>query len=359
MPVRSKSLFIVAAIAIAGPVWAEGLKQVATIPIPGEPINAFGAVFVDQATGLGYLADKNNKALDIVDTRTDTFVARITGFVGTSSSGATSGPNGILAVNDGAELWASDGDSTIKVIDLKTGKIVDTISTGGKKRAAEMAFDPKTRTVIVANPNDEPPFLSLVSTEPGHKILAKIPVDDAAESLERSAYHAPTGMFYTVVPELRADKTRGAIAQTDPKAGKIAKLHEIDHCTPHSLTIVADATMFLGCSAAHAGSTTPGGELAVFDAAAGKVEAYAADLGGSGATANNPKLGQYYHSATNIPGGSALKVIDVKTRKLLQKIPTSTGAHSIAVSFANNHVYLPTTAKDGPCGGCIVVFAPD
>ena len=72
----------------------------------------------------------------------------------------------------------------------------------------------------------------------------------------------------------------------------------------------------------------------------------------------NPKLGQYYQSASSAVGGPALLVIDVKARKLAQKIPTSNGAHSIGIALAQNHIYLPTTAKDGPCGGCILVFAP-
>ena len=222
-----------------------------------------------------------------------------------------------------------------------------------------MAYDPKNRVVIVANRDEEPPFFSLVSSEPDHKIIAKTPIEDAAEGLERSVYHAPSGMFYTDVPVLRTDHSKGALAQTDPKTGKLVKLHETDHCTPHSLSLVSDSTMFLGCGPTPAGSPTPGAEMAVFNVTTGKVEAYAANLGGSGDTVVNPKLGQYYHAASNTPGGPALKVIDIKTKKLVQRIPTSTSAHAIAVSFATNQVYLPTTAKYGPCGGCIVVFAPE
>ena len=357
MPVRSKSLVTAAtvlatAIACAGPVHAQGLKQVGSIAIPGGPINTFGVMYIDQATGLGYLADKDNKAVDIIDTKTDTYVGRIAGFTGTTSSGATSGPNGIIAIND--ELWVSDGDSTIKLIEPKSGKIAGTIATGGKKRANAMAHDPKDHIVIVANPNDEPPFLSLVSTAPGHRILAKIPVEDAAESLERSDYFAPTGMFYTDVPILRADHTRGALAQTDPRTGKLVKLHEIDHCHPHSIALVADTTLFLGCSLAPAA----GGDLAVFDVGSGKAASNVADLGGSGDAVVNPKLGQYYQSASTAAGGPVLRVVDIKSRTQVQKISTSNGAHSIGVGLAQNHIYLPTTAKDGPCGGCILVFAP-
>ena len=113
------------------------------------------------------------------------------------------------------------------------------------------AFDPNSGVVIVANSNEEPPFLNLISTQPGHKILAKIPIAESAENIERSAYHARSGMFYTVIPVLAADKSKGLIAQTDSKSGKLVKLHEIDRCHPHSLSIVSDTTIFLGCSNGH------------------------------------------------------------------------------------------------------------
>ena len=222
-----------------------------------------------------------------------------------------------------------------------------------------MAFDPKTQIVIVANPNDQPPFLTLISARPDHAITARLPVAEAAESLERSAYHAPTGTFYTDVPVMRGEENSGALAQTDPATGKIVALHKIEHCTPHSLTIVSQTTIFLGCSAARAGSAKPGAELAVFDIASGKASQYAADLGGAGETAADPGVGQYYAASTNVPGGSAIKVIDIATRALVQKIPTSKGAHSLAVSLDSHRLYLPTTAADGPCGGCILVYAPE
>ena len=64
----------------------------------------------------------------------------------------------------GDDLWAErDGDSTVKVIHPKTGKIVDTISTGGKNRVDEMAYSPTAHTVLMANNADDPPFASLIS----------------------------------------------------------------------------------------------------------------------------------------------------------------------------------------------------
>src|SRR5262245_63760401 len=121
----STSVLVVAlaVMVAASPAPAGGLKQAAEISIPGEPTTDIGIMDIDQTTGLGYLADKTNKSVIVFDTKTDKFVARIPGFVGRLKDGDASGPNGVVVVKGGAEVWVSDGDSTIKVIDTKTGKI--------------------------------------------------------------------------------------------------------------------------------------------------------------------------------------------------------------------------------------------
>ena len=355
MKTRLMSLIVaaLAAMIAASPARAAGLKQVAEISIPGEPITDIGIVDIDQTTGLGYLADKTNKSVVVFDTKSNKFVARIAGFVGQLKDGNASGPNGVVVA--GAEVWASDGDSTIKIIDAKTGKIAATLATGGTKRANGMAFGETIGVVIVANSNDDPPFLSLISTASDRKILAKIPIPQSGENLERSAYHAPSGMFYTAVPVSRADTAKGLLAQTDGKNGKLVKLHELPGCHPHSLSIVSDSTIFLGCSSAHGPSPKPGGDMAIFDIAAGRVETTLAGYGGNGGSTVNRKLGQYYHSTS----AGTLMVVDTKTKKGLQQIPTSNGARSLGVSLANHRVYVATTAKELACRGCIVVYAPE
>jgi DNA-binding beta-propeller fold protein YncE len=353
---RLKSILIASTIAAAllTQASAQDLKQVGTIALPGAPINQFGIMAINQKAGLGYLADKDNSGVAVFDTKTDTFVSRISGFVGTTKSGNASGPNGVAVINDGSEIWVSDGDSTVKVVDAKTGTISATIATGGKLRANGMAFDPVNRVVIVANSNETTPFLSLISSSPDHKILATIPVPESGENLERSAYHAPSGTFFTVIPVMRANPDKGLMARTDPKSGKLVKMYEIESCHPHSLSIVSDTTIFMGCSMAHGASPKPGGDMAVFDIPSGKVVSYGAGLGGNGGSDVNPKLGRYYHATTN----GELWVIDTRTAQLVQKIATPKDSRSLAVSQASNRVYVATTAKDGNCGGCLLVFAP-
>jgi DNA-binding beta-propeller fold protein YncE len=353
MQSRSASMIIAAFVAMIGvnSGQAGGLKQVAEIAIPGDPITDIGIMAIDPATGLGYLADKTNKSVVVFDTKADKYVSRIPGFIGRTKDGDVAGPNGVTVVK--GEVWVSDGDSTIKLIDIKTGKVTETISTGGKKRANGMAYAEKIDAVIVANSNDDPPYLSFISAAPGHKILGKIEIPESGENLERSVYHEPSGTFYTVIPVSKADPTKGLMAQTDPKTGKLVKLHELG-CHPHSLSLASDAMIFLGCSSVHGPSPKPGGDMAIFDIAAGKVETLLAGYGGNGGSTVNAKLGQYYHSTT----GGELMVVDTKTKQGMQKVPTSTGARSLAVG-PNDRVYVATTAKDAPCRGCILVFASE
>jgi DNA-binding beta-propeller fold protein YncE len=353
MPPDRTLLALAVVLIMAAPASAETYRQVATIQIPGAPVVAFAGLAIDQASGLGYLADKDNRGVVVFDTRSDKFVSRIEGFVGLTKSGNTSGPNGILVVKGGAELWVSDGDSTIKVVDLKSHRVAATFSTGGKRRANGMAVDSAGRTVLVVNSNDDPPFISLVSTGPDRKIVARIPVVESGENLERSAYHEQSGTFFTAIPVLRTDATKGLLAQTS--VGKPIKLNELDGCHPHSLQIVSATTIFLGCSSAHGPNRKPGGDMAVFDIPSGTIVSRHANQGGNGGSALNPKLGRYYHSASH----GSLVVVDTGTGKLVQRVPTSRGARSSAASHANNRVYVATSAKTGPCGGCIMVYAAE
>jgi hypothetical protein len=59
----------VALSALAGAAGAAELRQIGTISIPGEPLNSFDISYIDQATGMYYLADRSNKGIDIVDTK--------------------------------------------------------------------------------------------------------------------------------------------------------------------------------------------------------------------------------------------------------------------------------------------------
>jgi len=84
-------------------------------------------------------------------------------------------------------LWAGDGDSTVKVIDLTIDKIVATMSSGGRFRADEMSYDPTDNIVLVANDADDPPFGSLISVG-NRSVLKEITFTDSTNGAEQSRY---------------------------------------------------------------------------------------------------------------------------------------------------------------------------
>ena len=111
---------VLATAALAAAMWtgaarAAELTKIADIPIPGEKLTAFDIRFVDQNAQRCYLAVRSNKAIDIFDARTSTYIGRVAGFFGTMPkadgsccNNAKSGPDGVLVA--GSEVWADDGN---------------------------------------------------------------------------------------------------------------------------------------------------------------------------------------------------------------------------------------------------------
>src|SRR5260221_12233122 len=228
------------------------LKQVATITNPAGPIDEFDIGFVDQKSQRYYLADRSNKSVDIFDAKSDKFIGSVGGFLGVimkngKPNNDVSGPDGVLIF--GSEAWAGDGDSTVKVIDLKTNKVVDTVKTGGESRVDEMAYDAKEGVFIGINNAEEPPFATLVSTKPGHKILAKIAFEDATDGAEQPAYNPADGMFYVAILELKKDAKKVAYAVIDPRMGKLVTMLTVGNCHPNGLEFASGNGFALGCTA--------------------------------------------------------------------------------------------------------------
>ena len=346
------------ALATAGAAGAAELKQVGAIEIPGEKMTNFDISFIDQATGLYYFADRSNKSIDIFDTATDKFLGRVGGFIGVTLKNGkpnndTSGPDGVVVA--GSELWAGDGDSTVKVIDIATGKITATLSTGGKTRLDEMAYDPKDKVFIGVNNAEEPPFATLISTKPDHAVIGKVVFEDATDGAEQPQYNPADGMFYMAIPQLGKDPRQGGIAVIDPASGKLAKMIPVADCHPAGLAFGPDGDFVLGCGAD--GKDMPP-VTTIMNAKTGLVVATIPGVGAADMVDYNAKNGQYYTASRNNPGGPVLGVIDAKTRTLVQTIKLAGGnPHSVASSEKTGRVYLPVGGFGGG-DGTIHVYAP-
>jgi hypothetical protein len=171
----------------AGPSTTAAYHLLTTIAVPGNPLASFDISTVNPTTNRFFLSDRSNQSLDIIDATSDRFVGRVAGFSGPAGGNNNlAGPDGNAPVGKN-EVWVGNGDSTVKVVNLTTMSITDSISTGGQARADEMVYDPKDQLLLVANDADSPPFVSLIYTKPGyHKVVKKIVFRNATNGIEAS-----------------------------------------------------------------------------------------------------------------------------------------------------------------------------
>src|SRR5215813_1081111 len=186
----------------------EVFRPTVAIALPqGQKVISFDISFVDPVLGIYILGDRTNSAVDVVDTDTNTVLNQLHAtppFKGATGNNDTSGPDGVIVIRH-REVWAGDGDSTVKVINLFSGQTTHVISTGGQNRADELCFDPRHRLVMVANNADTPPFASLISTDT-YTVVKKIPFDgtngapNSNNGAEQCQWSHRTGKFYISIP---------------------------------------------------------------------------------------------------------------------------------------------------------------
>ena len=319
-------------------------NRLAKIPVPGKPLKSFDIGWTDPSMARYYVADRSNSAVDVVDTSANAVVKQIGGFVGFTGNNDTSGPDGVVSVSH-SELWVGDGDSTVKVLDVPSGSIVATISTGGKARADELAFDTTHGLIVVANDADEPPYLTSISVG-GRAVVKKLAYPDATDGLEQPVFDPTTGMIYQAVPGTK-DLPGGAIDAIDPVQMTITQRFPLTNCAPHGLALGPNHQALVGCSKAL--------HTIVIDDTNGNVLADFTQTGGSDEVWYNPGENRYYLAEN---AAQSLGVIDAGTLTFIENVETGLGAHSVAADAINNHIFVPIATPDPACpNGCIAVFA--
>jgi DNA-binding beta-propeller fold protein YncE len=327
-----------------------GLQRLATIAVPGEALSNFDIGWVDPLARRYYLTDMDNQGIDIIDTDTNAFVSRISGFVGlhpTRDRGhSLDGPNGELVIPALHQLWAGDADSTVKIVDLQLGKVIDTIATGGTTRADEIAFDDRDQVILIGNAGDKPPFVTFISTKPDHKILGKI-LFAQANGLEQPVWNRVTGRFYQAVTATTANPG-GEIDAIDPNAMQVTDTIPLDTCNPHGMVVGPAQHLLVGCGTS---------KTMILDLRAPDHFVVFPQAGHSDEVWFNPGDDKYFLASS---GCQCLSIIDADTNAWIGSVPTGPTAHSVAADPVTNRVYVPIAAnpKDPACTrGCIAVFA--
>ncbi len=379
------------------------VKLLTTVAIPANPgrscpsaanplftgMCTFDISWIDQHTQLYYLADRSNASIDVVDARTSTFVKQIkAGFKGFTGNNDTSGPNGV--VTSGRWLFVTDAPSRVVTIDLTTALAVSEVNTGGADglRADELAFDPEDGLILAVNNADDPPFATLIKVDSsnGHLTLGtKIVFNtangvDATNGAEQPVWDSGTGRFYISIPQVGPNQKDGGVARINPHTGAIETVFTVSFCQPAGLTVGPRGDLLIGCSTAFdsAGAacstnssdltTCSAGQFAapkqvIMDARNGSIDRDVFGVGGSDEVWFNSGDDRYYTASRNNPEGPALGVIDARSQKLLQVVPTVPlqygNAHSVAANRHNNHALVPLPANNvvPNCRtGCIGVY---
>ena len=341
-------------------------SRVASIHIPGNPLAAFDISFVDPALPLYYLADRSNASLDIIDIRTNTVIGQVGGFVGVRKDAAgkvsndISGPDGVATVGAG-EVWVGDGDSSVKVVDVVSQKVIATISTviegdtaDNAKRADEMFYDPRDHVMLVANNAASPPYVTLISTLPNdRRVLGHIVYSDSM-GVEASVYDPAKGVFYVNLTQLGDDPNNGAVSIVDPRQVAEIGRFPVTGCNGTGLDLAPGGKLLIGCSLTNNSqiiSTHDGSLLAEFPQTSGADQIW-----------YNRGDGRVYLAGRNNPasaGGPSLGVIDALTNTFVTNIPTDASAHSVAADARTGNIYVPLgpIASDPACtAGCIAVY---
>jgi hypothetical protein len=384
-----------ALLAIAGPVAAANLNFVPTtaisLPSGTAPLARFDISFVDPTIALYFLADRSNKAIDVVQTSNNQLQVLLTAsppFAGATPSNDNAGPDGTLTVRH-QETWNGDGPSQVKVINLFNRQTTHVIPTGGANRADELCLDSRHGVVLMANDAESPfPFVSFISTTT-YTVTGRITMDGtinggsvlptpkATNGIEQCQWDGQgagaTGHFFINIPEVNGpgnDSQPGAVLEIDPVTHAIVNQYNIPLAScagPQGMAIGPDPQILLGCNAtANANNPT-----AIINKHNGSIVATINQQSGSDEVWFNPGDGLYFLARSGAVGATQLLgIIDSVTFAsnsvftANKNVPGNT-AHSVAADPSLNQVYVPIPAGVSTiCGslggsnanGCIAVF---
>jgi hypothetical protein len=384
-------------------------KCLTAVQIPGNPLRSYDISWVNPDRAEYYLGDRSNAGIDIIDTHHLSFKRTIGGFVGVKLNAAGtavdndhSGPDGV--VSHGRWLYAGDGDSTLKVIDLDASStpIKDTLSTGGEARLDEMALTADGELLLTVNNADAPPFATLFTANGDRNfnstsIRSKITIDPFAfpgtGAIEQPAWDPKTRRFYVSVPVLGnpagctgtcdgglmvidpTTVTSGAMVLGAFNPATNTGVLRLSDCGPNGATVGPNDNLLLGCTQAN----NPDNRSTLVINATTKHFSHVNGIVGSDEVWFNKGDGRYYTGSnrncapTGCPAQAAVLGVIDSTSVLIETVPQSSGSHSVAADSKRNLIFVPqsgsvavvgnggdtTNVGSGICGnerGCVAVY---
>jgi hypothetical protein len=316
---------------------------------------------VDPTLHRYYLADRTNKALDVVDTRT--FALRVIPgqYAGIGATNTVSGPDGVVSITGNPDVYVGDVNS-VKVVDTTAGAVLTTIVTGSAgNRTDEGCYDKDDKLIMFANPGDSPPYVSWINPAT-NKVVAVLPFNDSA-GLEACVYDPGTKNFFinndgtTANPNGELDAIPAASVVANAPA--VAHAYPEGNCGPTGIDLGPNHQMVVGCDA-------PAGDpqITLIMNTSGAIVKTITQVGGSDAVAYDPFANRYYTASRNWTANGisqtgiatatfvpVLGVIDAATNTWIQNVPTGRGSHSVAADPNTGHVFVPVPSTSTANGG--------
>jgi len=308
------------------------ISRISIPPIAGKTAS-IDIIEIDQASHLMYVTDRTDNGLDVFDVS-----STCAKYVKTIDVG--SGPNGVVVAKNVNKLFAALNDSTVAIIDITPGadKVVAKLSTGGKKRADEMDYDPKDKKVYVANSDDG---IVTVIDATTNAIIKKF--DNVGDALEQPRYNSADGMMYMT------SSGQNAIFQFDPTKDVLVKKFDVGtKCDPNGLAIdPATDQALLGCSSKSANAAV------LWDVKTGKVLQTFDQAGAGDAVFYSPKADRFFFAASNFNRGAVMAIFAANPVKFIGNVATATGSHGVAYDETNGIIY---TQDQNPNEGALFSF---
>jgi hypothetical protein len=363
----------------------EQFQVTATVDVG--PITSFDISFVD--ANIHTLVQSHRDAsicgtnpstgggVDVIDTNNNKLVKTLCGFHGATKE---HGPNGVIIV-DQKEVWAGDGlspggASSLKVFDIATGKMTDSINTGGVGRSDELCEAVGREIVMIANDRDADLFVSFWDTE-SHKMLGKLFFTGGADAMginahssatqgggiEQCKFDPRTQKFLLALPQPSSPAVAGIVAVISPETFKVVDFFKVDpSCDqgPHGLALGPDHQVLLGCGSPSAASL-------IIDDRNGKT-IFTLPGASTDEAWYNPGDNHYFEVPTNAAGTAGTLVpIDAATGAEDAPATANGSSRVVAADMLKNQIYVVLPGPDdvasggsGKCpiaaNGCIGVY---
>jgi hypothetical protein len=325
-----------------------------TIDIPNVPTSGWSQAYswADAPDGYYLLSDRTNAAVDVIDMATMTFV-RFAGqgsFVGNRTSPkSAAGPNDVVPIG-GGNAAASDGNSNVVFVNLKTGATLANVvvpGTGKTNRVDLIGFDADDNILMGANDAAQPwPVVSFISTVPPYPVLGTVQLTGASGA-EKPTYDPVQKKFLIGVPSTPAHPG-GEIDVFDPKTRAIVKVYPLtDNCGPAGTTIGPNEQLAVSCANLPAASQ-------IIDATNGSLLGSVGVAAGCDQVWYNPGDNRYSFACSHTAPPN-VTVVDASTLSAITTITTVSSANAVSVDPSTNRIYIPE--RSGKTGIGLDVFA--